>query len=78
MNKKYTFLKEKRIEKGLTLEYIAKRLGLTRQAIFRIENQKQTTTYQNAMLLSTLLGLSINEIVIFFCQTESLLKNVNY
>lgn len=55
-------IKELRKEKGLRQEDFAKELGVTRQTIIAIENNKYDPTLELAMKISHFFGASVNDI----------------
>ncbi|MCF0111547.1 MAG: helix-turn-helix transcriptional regulator [Erysipelotrichaceae bacterium] len=59
-------IKELRKERGIRQEDLAMQVGVTRQTILAIENDKYDPTLQLAMKISEVFGLSVNEI--FFLQ----------
>ena len=59
-------IKELRKERGIRQEDLAMQVGVTRQTMLAIENDKYYPTLQLAMKISEVFGLSVNEI--FFLQ----------
>ena len=55
-------IKELRKAKGLRQEDLAAALGVTRQTVIAIENNKYDPTLELAMRLSAFFGLSVNDI----------------
>lgn len=55
---------------GLTQDELAKRLGVTRQTINAIENDKYNPTLQLAFKLSRLFGCSIEEVFDYDAETQ--------
>lgn len=55
-------IKELRKNKKLRQEDLAEELGVTRQTIIAIENNKYDPTLELAMKISEFFGLSVNEI----------------
>lgn len=55
-------IKELRKEKGLRQEDFAKELGVTRQTIIAIENNKYDPTLELAMKISHFFGAAVNDI----------------
>lgn len=53
-----------RKEKGLRQEDVANLLGVTRQTIIAIENDKYNPTLELAMRLARLLGVTVEEVFI--------------
>lgn len=53
-----------RKEKGLRQEDVANLLGVTRQTIIAIENDKYNPTLELAMRLARLLGVAVEEVFI--------------
>ena len=54
-------IKELRKEKGLRQEDLAAALGVTRQTVIAIENNKYDPTLELAMRLSAFFGISVND-----------------
>ncbi|MPN47194.1 hypothetical protein SDC9_194795 [bioreactor metagenome] len=57
-------IKSLRKEKGLRQEDVANLLGVTRQTIIAIENDKYNPTLELAMRLARLLGVTVEEVFI--------------
>lgn len=55
-------IKELRKQKGLRQEDFAKEVGVTRQTIIAIENNKYDPTLELAMKISEFFGVTVNEI----------------
>lgn len=55
-------IKELRKNKKLRQEDLAEKLGVTRQTIIAIENNKYDPTLELAMKISEFFGLSVNDI----------------
>jgi len=55
-------IKELRKQKGLRQEDFAKEVGVTRQTIIAIENNKYDPTLELAMKISEFFGITVNEI----------------
>ena len=55
-------IKELRKNRKLRQEDLAKKLGVTRQTIIAIENNKYDPTLELAMKISEFFGVSVNEI----------------
>lgn len=55
-------IKQLRKELGLRQEDLAKQLGVTRQTVIAIENDKYNPTLELAMKLAKLLGRTVEEI----------------
>ena len=55
-------IKELRKDKKLRQEDLAEELGVTRQTIIAIENNKYDPTLELAMKISEFFGLSVNDI----------------
>ncbi len=55
-------VKELRKQAGLRQEDLARELGVTRQTIIAIENDKYNPTLELAMKISRFLGLHVDEI----------------
>ncbi|MCI8374159.1 MAG: helix-turn-helix transcriptional regulator [Lachnospiraceae bacterium] len=55
-------VKRLRKEAGMRQEDLAKELGVTRQTIIAIENDKYNPTLELAMKMAELLGLHVDEI----------------
>lgn len=55
-------IKALRKAKGLRQEDVAKKLGVTRQTIIAIENNKYDPTLELAMKISAYFGLTVNDI----------------
>ena len=55
-------VKRLRKEAGLRQEDLARELGVTRQTILAIENDKYNPTLELAMKIAVLLGLHVDEI----------------
>ncbi len=55
-------IKELRKQKGLRQEDLAEKLGVTRQTIIAIENNKYDPTLELAMKISVFFGVSVNDI----------------
>lgn len=55
-------IKELRRDRKLRQEDLAEKLGVTRQTIIAIENDKYDPTLELAMRLSEFFGLSVNDI----------------
>lgn len=55
-------IKELRKQKGLRQEDFANELGVTRQTIIAIENDKYDPTLALAMKISEFFGISVNDI----------------
>jgi putative transcriptional regulator len=55
-------IKELRKEKGLRQEDLANKLGVTRQTINAIENNKYDPTLELALKISIFFGLPVNDI----------------
>jgi len=55
-------IKELRKGKGIRQEDLAEILGVTRQTIIAIENNKYDPTLELAMKISEFFGISVNEI----------------
>ncbi|MGI6769198.1 MAG: helix-turn-helix transcriptional regulator [Bacilli bacterium] len=55
-------IKELRKEKNLRQEDLANKLGVTRQTINAIENNKYDPTLELALKISIFFGLSVNDI----------------
>lgn len=55
-------IKELRKEKGLRQEDFAKEIGVTRQTIIAIENNKYDPTLELAMKISKYFNLTVNDI----------------
>ncbi len=55
-------IKELRKEKGLRQEDLAKELGVTRQTIIAIENDRYSPTLELAMKISAFFKLTVNDI----------------
>ena len=55
-------IKELRKEKGLRQEDLAKELGVTRQTIIAIENDRYSPTLELAMKISAFFELTVNDI----------------
>ena len=62
-------VKELRKQAGLRQEDLAKELGVSRQTIIAIENDKYNPTLELAMKLARRLGLHVNEI--FWLEEDS-------
>ena len=57
-------IKELRKNRKLRQEDLAEKLGVTRQTIIAIENNKYDPTLELAMKISEFFGVSVNEIII--------------
>lgn len=57
-------IKELRRKKGLRQEDVARKLGVTRQTIIAIENDKYNPTLELAMKLARLLDITVEELFI--------------
>ena len=57
-------IKELRKNRKLRQEDLAEKLGVTRQTIIAIENNKYDPTLELAMKISEFFGVSVNEIFI--------------
>ena len=55
-------IREKRKERGLSQEELARRCGVTRQTINAIENNKYDPTLGLAMRLARMLGTAVEDI----------------
>ncbi|MBQ6517711.1 MAG: helix-turn-helix transcriptional regulator [Anaerolineaceae bacterium] len=60
-------IKELRKNKNLRQEDLAEKLGVTRQTIIAIENNKYDPTLELAMKISEFFGLSVNDIFHLNC-----------
>ncbi len=60
-------IKELRKNKNLRQEDLAEKLGVTRQTIIAIENNKYDPTLELAMKISEFFGLSVNDIFHLDC-----------
>ncbi len=55
-------IKELRVERGLSQEYVANELSMTRQRFARIESNQVQITYRTIEQIADVFGVSINEI----------------
>ncbi len=55
-------IKDLRKDRGLRQEDVAKALGVTRQTIIAIENNKYDPTLELAMKISVFFGVTVNDI----------------
>lgn len=62
----YKRLKAERVAKGLTVEEMGKKLGYSKGYYSRKENQKAPLYVDDFIKIINLLGISINDIHIFF------------
>lgn len=60
--KKYKKLEKIRKEKGYTQESLAKRLGVTKQYIWDIEDGRKNLSYKLAFRISLILGVKPDDI----------------
>lgn len=63
MNNKLTRIKEYRKENGATIIDIARTTGLTRKAIYEIENGYTLPRYQSLIKLADYFGLSVADYI---------------
>ena len=73
----YNRLKAERIAKGLTVQDMADELGITKGAYSKKENGKIAVTVEDFSLISNKLGISHEQINIFFSLNVSILET-NY
>jgi len=73
----YNRLKAERIAKGLTVQDMADELGITKGAYSKKENGKIAVTVEDFSLISNKLGISHEQINIFFSLNVSVLET-NY
>lgn len=73
----YNRLKAERIAKGLTVQDMADELGITKGAYSKKENGKIAVTVEDFSLISNKLGISHEQIIIFFSLNVSNLET-NY
>ena len=63
MNNLITKMKKERIDKGWTLNYVASQIGISNQAISKIElRQTKNPSYDTIVKLENLFGLSHREL----------------
>lgn len=70
----YNRLKAERIAKGLTVQDMADALGITKGAYSKKENGKIAVTVEDFSLISNKLGISHEQINIFFALDVSVLE----
>jgi transcriptional regulator with XRE-family HTH domain len=63
MNNKLTRIKEYRKENGVKIIDIARATGLTRKAIYEIENGRTLPRYQSLIKLADYFGLSVADYI---------------
>lgn len=65
-----TKIKQERLKRNWTLEYIAKNIGLTNQAISRIETGKQKPSYDVLIKICKLFNVNTTEIEQLFAVVD--------